>query len=617
MSSTRRFPCLIEIITVIGVILYISRSFYFANTSLSIGDEGAYLYKGYLFARGDYQPFQDYGFWTNKAPLAFLIPGYVQYWFGAGLRQARYFSMAVSFLMLAALWITSNRLGGKMWAALVVWVFALSDASTSIYSQALSQGLVACMLSWVFASVLGENRPLWQVIVASVLSVLIVMTRQNMIVLPPLLVMYIFWQHGKIAGQWAILSSAVLFLGFHALYWPNILQLWAPWLPDSLTPFLDDFRPFTTFGYDSWVVGNLSRIQSVATGIQYHFFILCGFACALILFPKRSDWKSRSQFKSAVFLGLAFLSLFVMHTWASLYNLFCVQCFSPYQMFYMGAGVLFIVAVFSNGVAESKFREGLLVVTLLFFAGGLGLYYFQTWGDWALSTLRIPLVNRMFLEGKLVWASLRDVFTYAMNLPSDIQKRAASALIGVLAGMILLMLSWLIHRFYATRNRPGGVSAVNIPLCLFLMIGTLVPPALNRSAYSSPCSTNFLSYYEQAGKSLSEVIPSGSLVYWKGSGRHLALMLYLDDIQIFPPQITAGAGYVLAGDPDRLLRFGLFDDKMDMEWRKSADFFILWQDYPNTKLSDFQNDEEYEAVQFDMKNLAGCEEPLYLFRKHL
>ena len=31
---------------------------------------------------GEYQPYQDYGVWTNHMPPSFLIPGLIQVWFG-------------------------------------------------------------------------------------------------------------------------------------------------------------------------------------------------------------------------------------------------------------------------------------------------------------------------------------------------------------------------------------------------------------------------------------------------------------------------------------------------------------------------------------------------------
>ena len=72
MTPIRRFPYLIELVTAIGLLFYAAQSWYFANSLDSIGDEGSYLYKGYVFARGDYYPFQEYTFWTNKALAARL-----------------------------------------------------------------------------------------------------------------------------------------------------------------------------------------------------------------------------------------------------------------------------------------------------------------------------------------------------------------------------------------------------------------------------------------------------------------------------------------------------------------------------------------------------------------
>src|ERR1041384_1536044 len=125
MRQIKRFPYIFELIALMGLVFYLAQSWYFANSLDSIGDEGSYLYNGYTFARGDYVPFQEYTFWTNKAPLSFLIPGYIQLWFGPGLRVARYFAMLLGILTLMGVWITARRLGGKIWAAAAVWVFAL------------------------------------------------------------------------------------------------------------------------------------------------------------------------------------------------------------------------------------------------------------------------------------------------------------------------------------------------------------------------------------------------------------------------------------------------------------------------------------------------------------
>jgi len=616
MNQIKRVPYLIELITVIGLIFYVAQSWYFANSLDSIGDEGSYLYKGYVFAKGDYYPFQEYTFWTNKAPLAFLIPGYIQLWFGPGLRVGRDFAIVVSVLMLIAVWITARRLGGKGWAALAVWVFALSFAQISVYSEAVSQGLVACMLGWMFVLTLGGDRPLWQLILGSALSMLIVMTRQNMAVVPALLVAYIFWQCGRTAGWWALGTSAVLFIGFHILYWPGILQIWAPWLPKSLTPFLDNYRVSaqlagTEFTFDA---STLSRFQSFATGVHDHFFIFCGSLSAVILWPKRDGWKSSSQFKMAVFLGINFFVLFLMHTLASLPTDYCVHCFSAYQTFYTSAGFFFILIVFSNVLNTSKQRLSLLIISLLFFAANLGLYYYQRWGDWLLNNIPLPRLNRIFRQGELSATSLRDVLTYTLNLSPELQKRLAPATVGILLGLLLIVFVWAFHRFLLQRELAGLYPFANIVLACCLFVGTVLPVALKDTTGTEKCSTNFLSYYEQAGKTLASLVPPGSLVYWNGSGRHLAFMLYMKDVKLFPPQIHAGGGYVV-GDTKQLLRLGLFNDELDKQWRESADILIVWPTYFTKEFREFIDRSAYEQIPFDIGKLSQCEDALYVFRR--
>ncbi len=616
MSRARNIPYLVEGVTLLGILLYIVRSLYFANSALSIGDEGAYLYKGLLYARGNYDLFQEYGLWTNKAPLAFLIPGYIQRWFGPGLREGRYFAVLASLLMLAGLWISANRLGGKRWAAVAVWVYALSDLQTSTYSLALSQGLVACMLSWVLVCVLGERQKPWQVIVGSLLAVLMVMTRQNMIFFLPMLLYYVFWQYGKRAGIISFATITISFILFHAFYWPNILQLWVPWIPESITPWLEPFRLHFITGVDEWTVSLASRIQSLANGMRDLYFILCGTLLAWVFFPPRRDWHSPARLKSAVFLGVTFLVLFAMHTWASLFKDYCVQCFSSYQLFYSVAGMLFVVAVFSHGIRESKGRRMAGMLVVLIFASVVGTSYFQSLGEWGLTQLRFPRLSTVFSQGGLNWATLGEVLTHRVDLQLDSQKRIAATLVGFLAGVALMGATWLVHRYWMRGTRAGEAHMSRVVLTVFLIAGVIIPPAVYAGVYSAPCSSRFLSHYEEAGRSLAEVIPADSLVYWKGSGRHLALLLYVEEIRVFAPQITAGGGYVVSGERDHLLRFGLFDDPIDADWRKTADTFILWRGYPNLVMSDFEGNEAYLLQPFDMHSLAQCEEKLFIFTRH-
>jgi hypothetical protein len=616
MSRIKSFPYFIELITVMGLIFYLAQSWYFANSLDSIGDEGSYLYKGYAFARGDYYPFQENTFWTNKAPLSFLIPGYIQLWFGPGLREARYFAIFLGLLMMVAIWITAQRLGGKVWAALAMWVFALAFSQISVYSEAVSQGLVACMLAWMFTLTLGGDRPLWQLVLGSALAILIVMTRQNMAIVPALLVAYIFWQYGPKAGWWSLGTSAVLFIAFHLFYWPGILQIWVPWLPRSLTPFWDQYRVSaqltqTDFVFDA---STLSRFQSFATGVHDHFFVFVGSLSVLILWPGRDAWKTSAQFKMAVFLGAMFFSLFLMHTWASLPTDYCVHCFSAYQTFYTSAGFFFILVVFSNGISLSKWRLPILLAALLFFAANLGLYYYQRWGPWLLDNVQVPRLNRIFRQGEFSTIPLGDLLTHTFGLSAELQRRIAPVVGGFVLGLVLILLLWLFYRFFVQKRWTGKYSFANIVLSFALLAGTVFPVTLEDRAGEAGCLTNFLTYYEEAGRSLDDLIPPGSSVYWRGSGRHLAFMLYMDDVKLFLPQIHAGGGYA-AGETQELLRFGLYNEGLDKQWRQSADILIIWPTYLTKELRDFLDQPGYERVPYDMGKLAQCEDVLLVYRR--
>lgn len=128
MSATLRWkPTIVNhrfanLLSLIGGFVYLIQSWLYAQMQTSLLDEGAYLYKGYLFAIGKYWPYQDYGPWTNHMPLSFLIPGYAQAVFGPGLRTGRYLAVILGLLTIIGLWVITRRLGGSWWQ---LWQFGL------------------------------------------------------------------------------------------------------------------------------------------------------------------------------------------------------------------------------------------------------------------------------------------------------------------------------------------------------------------------------------------------------------------------------------------------------------------------------------------------------------
>ncbi len=163
LRSIASLPWLAEVVSLLGGIVFTLQLWKYARLLPSVLDEGTYLYKGLLYVSGQYTMYQFYGPWSNKMPLSFLIPGSIQYLLEPGLVTGRGFAIALAVLMLLGSWVLGKRLGGRWWAAAVVWIFAINISAIKMFSLGVSQGLIACMLVWTLVLVIGDDRPTWQI----------------------------------------------------------------------------------------------------------------------------------------------------------------------------------------------------------------------------------------------------------------------------------------------------------------------------------------------------------------------------------------------------------------------------------------------------------------------
>ncbi len=573
----------------VGALLYLIQAVIYAHTTVSSLDEGSYLIKGIFYWRGIYQPFEPYGPLTNKAPFAFLIPGFAEYLFGPGLRTGRYFSIFLGLLTVLGVWITAHRWAGKWMAAGAVWVFALSPMVIKLHARTVSEVVIASMLAWVCVLVLDEERPLWQIILGSALASLAVMTRQNMVVILPLLVLYVFWQHGRQKGIWSLTAAAVVFFAIHIYYWPGILTIWTPWLPDSLTPFLNAFRlpkdaiPVWDPSIDFW-----NRANAFFQGMRYHFIAIVGGIFALLFWSPRADLKPAPAMRAAVFLAVTYFVLFAMHAWAALASQYesysCVFCFSNYLTFFDPLGILFFVIVFSTMWKNhpSRLVQGLVILFVIVFSIGIGFSLFEQVGKTILE-LSVPRIkDGQFQPGT---TALVDILRYGLDLKLPDIKRLISSALGLVVGLGIVLVALLIYRRGAKReaqNRPVfGLVAANS----FLAAGLILSPLLNLGESSLNCRRDMILAHEQLGAYLAEVIPPNSLVYWDG-GNAFTPMVYVPNARIFPIQINDGYTYRIDGDPEVLHRFSHWNSELSEEWKASADVFIIeakrfseWKDF--------------------------------------
>lgn len=564
-------PWLPALLTVAGFITYLVQAIDIARTKTSFLDEGLYVYKGWLFATGQYVPFQDYGPWTNHAILSFLIPGYVQKWFGPGLDTARYFMIFLAILTLLGLWVFARRWGGNWWAAAAVWVIALNPAEIKVYTLALSEGLIAVMLAWILVLTVGVKRPLWQIMLGSALAGFMILTRENMLFVLPLLFLYVLWQYGWKTGFLALASGLIVVAAGTLWYWPDVLKLWAKVLPSTpVTPNLSEFQPpAEAFGASAPAVevANYYRVFLYFwLTFRLHFVTLVSAAVVWLLWPFQKR-RLTGRMRAAIFLSVLLLVLLGAHMQASLFGDFCVSCILLYVGYFDFIGFLILVVAHRFLVRSlSLLRRSVVLVISAVTIISIG---FTTHEDLSSAFAR-TIIER--LDRVYVWNAMLNL----TGLPHLMLFRVSFVLLASMLVVLLFALGLLwIRRFYPDRQvwaRRIGIIGLNV----LLILGLILSPTkvLGKGNDFFDCDgSNVLASYERAGEHLRSLIPPGSQVYW--DGRIDAIFLYLPDVKIYPPQLNHSHSFFVGGDADTLLRAGLWNDVLAKQWLAETDYVLI------------------------------------------
>src|SRR5215216_1887705 len=428
-------------LTIAGFVAYLLRAVQIARTKTSFLDEGLYLYKGYLFANGLQIPFADYGVWTNHAIFSFLIPGYIQKWFGPGLETGRFFMIFLSLFTLLGLWIFAKRWGNAWWAAGVVWVMVLNPAEIKIHTLAISEGMVAALLVWIVVLAVGEKRPLWQILLAAALTAPLVLTRENMAFVPPILFLYIFWQHGWKAGLLAMLCTGFLFLAGNALYFPNNLKFWAIRAPDSVFTFLRDWKMPDTGGValPEPEESNLYRmILYFWLTFRLHFVALVSALVVWLLLPFRIVRPLSERMRAVIFLSALLLVLYIAHVQVAFFGEFCISCILLYIGYFDFLGLMMLVIAAPLLLKQlTLLRQGIVFAVIGLMILGIG---FSAHEDLNANFAK-AMIER--LDGTYLWG----VLIHYIDVPHLLLFRItfvllASALVVAVGALAL----WLFYR---------------------------------------------------------------------------------------------------------------------------------------------------------------------------
>ena len=598
-------PFVAEFVALLAGAAYLFQTWTYAHTRQSILDEGAYLLKGYAFVTGQYQIYQDYGFWSNHMPLSFYIPGYVQMLFGPGLRTGRYLAIFLGLLGLLGVWFLFRRLGGRWWAAAMVWVIAINVAMIKMYSVMVTQVLVACLLTWMLVFGLGKPRQMWQIVLAAVLAGIALMTRINTLPVLPLFILYILWQHGWKAGLTAALAGGVVVIIGHALFWPGILRMWAYWLPESVAPFLSTLRPPPgSTPYWDPEIDLLGRLTSFFMSIRVNFTTMIGVFSSWLLWPKRQDWKHKSDRISALFLSLVFISLLLIHMWATLGKSYCVFCLPGYITFFEITGLALVVVSFPSWRKRLPiWSQALILVSILVISAGIGFGAFEELGN-QLINLPVPgfLLRRASTPGVV---KLGGLLNARFNLQTRDLRRLLPALAGFGAGLAILLIAVFLARWINRRRKENPFSFGTIAQSTFLLTGLILTPSLPLSGGYAfyECSGNVIQNYEAVGRYLDDVLPAGATVFWRG-GLSAVPLLYLPDVRYYPPQINGRYTYYEYDDADALLRYGFWNEALENEWIREADFVLVEQRSYNGWIEDVLSTGPYDELAATPQVLA-------------
>jgi len=508
-------------------------------------------------------------------PLSFLVPGYVQKIFGPGLSTGRYYAFILSLLILAGAVIIGLRLVGKWGGAITAVLLTFNPAALKIYSMVFSEGLTAFLLIMTLVLILGKDRPLWQILTGSFLAGLIPVTRINLIPVLPLVIIYLFWEHGTKKGIYGLLVSSLTFLGIHLIYWPGILDLWVRWIPEGIRSFLHikHYDPFNVIRVDPKEISLLDRFQAVFQVIRMQFPAVFGVFTALCLWPKK--WTDQAQKRTSEFLMVLFCVLFFFHLGAAIIPSFNVFAFFRYVNFFYPLGVLLVIGTWQNwNVNQPIWKMIVIGAGIIFAVLGIGI------GNSEASTYYgsriIELLQRRalsFENGQIVvapwkwWETLKGQLGWEFST----SLKVTGIVLFFISGLVILAgLMFLYDRLINSKGHKSNKTYLPQTLVLFLVLGIILSPTefLGGGWDFYDCQSGVFDSYQDAANQVSNYVENGDQIFWVGVDTQIVLLELLDmkEYQIYPQQLNAMNSFRLGGDSDPLTRIGFWNDELAQEW---------------------------------------------------
>jgi hypothetical protein len=448
--------------------------------------------------------------------------------------------------------------------------------------------------------VVGPERKDWQIVLGVILAVVVVFTRINLAPFLPVVLFYIYWQHGSRIGHWALAAAVLLTVLIIVWLAPDIFNFWPirkginliglqylasePPVDGSVLEEEDPYRAVFQFEPDA-----RQKLRSILDGFQIHYLSWMGLWGAVLGLPAFIKYRKEIPFKSIVFLTLLFLSLVGFSIYGTILRGYCVFCLRNYYAFFMPLGIL-LFAVVIYAFYKSRERNYIpAVVTVLGFAG-LGYAAAYKIGDDILA-LPIPWPGGEGWQTIELWAPFANKF----GLSYDLLEWLLPILLGALLGLVLVAVNFGAVRYLLVKKQ-GGI----VPSQTVLGVGFAVLALLSNTVVifdpvdmDLVCDNNVIDLYEEIGGQLSAAIPEDAFVFWHG-GNATVLFLEIPQANVFPPLINMYSSFGYGGNKEELLWRGYWNEDAAVDWLETADFLIVNENYME---QGFVNDLIYAEIE--------------------
>lgn len=580
------------------IIVYVLLAMHYVPIIEPVMDEGTYLLKGKWYWENIYQPFQEKGPLTNKPPLSFYSLGISQILFSRGLESGRYFAVFLGAILLIGQWLTVKRLAGTWWAAASIALYTISPAWIIYYSRAMTQVVTSLLIAWSLYFVLGEDRKQSQLIIGAILAAMVVMVRQNLLPLFMFTLLYILWENGLKKSIVPIFSGLIVFIGFNAIYWPEIyLHIWQPFLPNFFNEIVIDI-----FRLDS-LTGNLGtanlikkydliyELQVLFDGVRYFFIPIMASIIVFIILPIKNLLTIR-RYRKVLYLAFNFVFLSIIHYFFAMYENNVLYSFPAYFAFYLPLGTI-LLPLLSKDIIEfnNKKKETVLILTVILTCTGIGLSLYREIAPYFMNIHLPSFRQRTLFHGPyMLW----DVLLNRYNISIRLQEFIIPTCVGLIAGVMIIFWGKVIQRII-THAKGKSLPYGRILIIFIFFLSILITPTFILAGHNSieTCpNSNIPKIYEKAAEDLRSVIPSNSLVYLEGPTP--VLFMYLPDIKIFPAQLNMQFNFRDGGDLATIENMSYWNDELAQRWIEESDFLFLDQATYESRFlnlsSELQND---------------------------